>query len=506
MMKKIFLAIIVFISIINKINSESENMITFYTSQKYLSYINKGYNAFDTMNYPLALTNFLLAKDKNPNLFASYDALGDLFETVKKYDLSIYNYDKALKLVNPKYCNDIVDKIKYYVNNNQKKLAISLYKIVLNIRPEAGLQFLYGERSFNKKDYKEAIKYYNRAIKLQEDPNEYLKYLEVKYTNKEYEKYIIRKYIKNNLKYPEAYYKKGLAYFKLNNYEEAIESFNKAIERITVPVIQYKYYIAIADAYYLKAIKNKVPSQDLLRKALEYYKIVSKYEDSLNNKLSIAKTYYYIDLSKMLSYDNELYQAEKDFEKVSNLPENDPEYIDKKNNYEATLKKKYNLDLFNDSLYIVKNINEDNSELYLTLANIYSKKAQIYQFGVYNRYKYMGAEKSSARTKSYNYYMKSLEYYRKYIRTNTNNKEYIYYEVGLIYYYMSKLEPDINNLPITNETKGDYQRYGVKFYKRDMLNRSIANFNLFLKYYPNGTNSSKVRTLVNEMRLALIYI
>lgn len=505
MIKKLILIILIILNPI-KINAEPENMITFYTSQKYLSYINKGYIAFDTLNYPLALTNFLLAQKKNPNLFASYDALGELFEAVKKYDLSINNYQIALNLVNPKYCDEIINKINYYLKNNQKKIAISLYKIALNIRPEAGLQFLYGNSSFDKKDYKQAIKYYDRAIKLQEEPEEYLKYLEVKYTNKEYERYIIRKYIKNNLKYPDAYYKRGLSYLKLDQFDKAIESFNKAIDRITVPIIQYKYYIALADTYYLKAIRSKIPEQDLLRNALKYYEKVSKYTNDLNNRISIAKTYYYIDLAKMLSYDEQLYEAQKELDKVSNLPENDPEYIEKKNNYDSVLKKKYNLDFFNDSLSVIKNINLENSEVYLNLANIYSKKAQIYQFGVYNRYKYMNSDKAISRDKSYNFYQKALENYRKYLFSNSSNKEYVYYEVGLIYYYMSKLEPNINNLPITNETKGDYQRYGLKFYKRDMLNRAIANFNIFLKYYPNGTNAIKIRNLISEIRLALINI
>ncbi|MFN8579172.1 MAG: hypothetical protein U0354_20270 [Candidatus Sericytochromatia bacterium] len=267
-----------------------------------------------------------------------------------------------------------------------------------------------------------------------------------------------------------------------------------------------KYIYNLGLAYYKLGSTGGVyikPLESSITHLQKYIRLTDKNE---NAKLTLADAYFYRDIAKMNSFNKDLEIAEKEFDKVSKLAVDDPEFIDKKNILEETLQKKYNSNFFDKSLSTLEQIKTGkyNPEVHYSIGNIYFKKGNMYHKGFYEHYKSMNSEKSYVRDKAFSYYQKAIDEYKKYISLKPNNDGYVYHDIGVAYYDSSKLEPNRLNLPITPETKGDYERYGTKFYKRDMIDKSIKNFEVYLSKQPNASNSRKIRGLISELSLLRI--
>jgi hypothetical protein len=499
---KKFLAAIIFIGVaIPESQAAADPYVTFHTSKNYLNHINRGYIALDTKNYPLALKEFLTAKYINDELFAAYDGLGRIYELTRNYAKALDSYQRALDLISPKYAQDLVQEIKIARQNRETRQALGLYKIVLSIRPESGLLVMYGDKYRGEGNLTAALNNYRRAYRMQEDPEDYLKYLKIKYPNKDYERYIIRKYIQKSLRYPEAHYKAGLVDLQKKDFKSAIDEFSTAVSQISIPSVENKYINSLAEAHFKKAVAQYPYNPESLNKSAGLYEQAANYGPRTPaTMIKLAEVYYYRDIARMESYDKDIARVEKenhDLSEFSDTPDSE---------LNSLLNKKYKPAYFDTTLDILKNIqNFENFDpgVYYSLGNVYFKKGQIYHKGFYDRQKYMNSEKASARDKAWNYYQKALEDYKTYIKKNPNNGT-VYYDVGLLYYQASKLEPDKNSLPITKETQKEYERWGPKFYKRDMLTRSIANFKTYLNYHPGAANRYEVNNLVKEMQLAMV--
>lgn len=501
-MKKIFLTLGL-INIISLSANANEPFVNFHTSKKYLQHINRGYIAMSMSNFPLALKEFATARYIDDSLAASYEGLGNVYEYTRNYKEALNAYQSSISLINPKYAQEELSRITYYRKNQMTKSALGMYRNILSIRPEAGLQIMYGD-SYKKNGSKQkAYISYKRAYELQEDPKGYLKYIQIKYPNKEYERFVVQKYIQRSLRYPEAHYKAGLMSLELGNYSIAVNEFTKAVEQITIPEFENKYIYNLGLAYYKLGIAGGVYLKPLESSIIHLQKYIRITEDNENAKMILADAYFYRDIAKMNSFNKDLEIAEKEFDKVSRLPVDDPEYIDKKDILEETLQKKYNSSFFDKSLSILEQIksNKYNPEVHYSIGNIYFKKGNMYHKGFYEHYKSMNSEKSYVRDKAFSYYQKAIDEYKKYISLKPNNDGYVYHDIGVAYYDSSKLEPNRLNLPITPETKGDYERYGTKFYKRDMINKAIRNFEVYISKQPNAYNSKKIRKLVSELSL-----
>ncbi len=456
-------------------------------------------------NYPLALKEFATAKYIDDTLSPAYEGLGNIYEITKNYSEAISSYQTAINLISPRYAQEQISKISYYRQKRMIKSALSTYKSVLSIRPEAGLQMLYGDKYRNERNRNQAYINYKRAYQMQENPEGYLKYIQIKYPNKEFEKYVVEKYIKRSLRYPEAHYKAGLMAMDIGNYMVAVNEFKNAVDQITVSDLENKYIYNLGLAYYRLGTSGGISGKYLdnaINNLQKYLKINPK---DTNAIFTLSDSYFYRDIAKINVYNSELENAEKEFNKVSGLPSDDPEYADKKEILTETLNKKYNSNYFDKSintLNTIKSLNKVNPESYYRTGNAYFKKANMYHKGFYDHYKSMNSDKANARDRAFYFYQKAVDEYKKYISLKPYNDGTVFHDLGVIYYECSKLETNASNLPITPENKKEYERWGAKFYKRDMLGRSIANFRVYLSRQPRSRDSRKVYNLVNEMSLA----
>lgn len=486
--------------------SSSDAFISFYTPHKYLNHINKGYIAYDLKNYPLALKEFLTAKKFNDNLFAAHEGLAMVYEATKNQKEALESYQKALTLISPSYASDLTNQIKYYRKSQNYKSAISIYKRILSIRPEAGLQMLYGDNYFKQGQLGKALISYKRAYQLQEEPDGYLKYLRVKNPNKEYERFVVRKYIEKNTGYPEAHYKSGLVAFNLKNYYLAIQEFEKATEQITSFSTQKDYLFYLAKASYEYAIFFKNPKKEYLEKSIENFEKYLRYSpENVNAMLNLAEAYFYNDVAKMNSFNKEHEIAEREFNRVADLPSSDPEYIDSKATLNAVLNKKYNTKMFERSISVLDDALSvsSNPKIHYQLGNVYFKKGLNHYKGFYERYRYLNNEKANAGRQTWEYYQKALDEYKNYLTKKPSDYS-VYYDIGIVYYNCSKLEPDVNNLPINSKNRNQYKTWGPKFFKVDMINRATDNMKVF---YSRSGNTEKRRlagNMIKEMELSKI--
>ena len=136
---------------------------------------------------------------EEPNNASNYSILGEIFECLKKKEAACKNYKRSLEL---KY--DILSKKKIRLlhnilyNGKVKFLFLerSTNKSVYNFYPD----LINGIISFDKKKYRDAITYFDKAIKLDPKPDKFY------------------------------YYYKGSAYFYLGRYETATMNFKIALD------------------------------------------------------------------------------------------------------------------------------------------------------------------------------------------------------------------------------------------------------------------------------------
>jgi len=485
----------------------ADGYVNINTSPKYLKHLNNGYLALEKRKYPLALKEFLSARYIDDQLYASHEGLGKVYEATKNYTLALESYEKAVKLIEPRYVDDYLKQIKFFRNEQRLKDAFSLYKIVLSIKPEAGIKILFGDQKMKQRDFRQAVIQYKDAYEVQENLERYLGYIDVKDSNKQYELFVIRKYFLDGLSYPEAHYKAGLAYSELKQFDKSIEEFKIAIKQTPIKSIQNNYTNQLGLTYYSYGISTANPNIALLDKSIGYFQKVLD-NDSTNREIlyNLATAYFYKDSAIMNEFDEDLNFAEKQFLKVANLPPNDREYREMRRNLNAVLDKKYDKKFFEKTIDILEGLKDDkykNSKIYIGLGKAYLKKAIIHHKGYYERYYYLDYNKVNARDSAWKYYNKALEEYYKYLRQNPNYKGFVYYDLGILYYYRSDLIPDETNLPINVYNRKNYQKFGASFYRKDMLNNAIVNLRTYVINNPRGINTQESHYLINQIQRML---
>jgi superkiller protein 3 len=217
------------------------------------------------------------------------------------------------------------------------------------MEPEAAKLYNQGNVQMKEANYNGAIESYDHAIQKQQDYRIYYqKAIAQKKLNKDTESVsTLQKAIELNPKFDIAYNALGGSYFKLNNMEEAIKSFEKVIEISTNKKLkdQVKEYIARSYAklgnnalaegssdkavqYFTKAIENFNLDAAYLALSKTYSesgiwdKAITAGENALKYRSSISKggAYYYLGLA---------YKGKGDITKAKenfNLAKADPTY------------------------------------------------------------------------------------------------------------------------------------------------------------------------------------
>lgn len=163
-----------------------------------------------------------------------HDDLGKVYVAKSHYDQAIIHFRKALEL-KPDFAPGKNNLGSAYLLAGQWDNAISIFKELnenlLYATPHYPLYNL-GWAYYNKKDYKTAIDYFNKALKQKHGFILALRGLGLTYQKLgQLEKAItyFEKATEKNPQFAELYFDKGLAYTENKQYDKAIKSFEQVI-------------------------------------------------------------------------------------------------------------------------------------------------------------------------------------------------------------------------------------------------------------------------------------
>ena len=177
-----------------------------------------------------ALKYFLLAQEFYDKDYLLHDDLGKVYVAKKKYDLAIGHFKKSLEL-DPEYAPGKNNLGSAYLLAEQWDNAIEVFtelnENLVYATPHYPLYNL-GWAYHNKKDYKTAIKYYNKCLKVQHGfVQAYrgigLAYKEMGQMNLALEYF--EKAAEKSPRFPQLYLDLGEAYAFFKKYDEAMDAF-----------------------------------------------------------------------------------------------------------------------------------------------------------------------------------------------------------------------------------------------------------------------------------------
>lgn len=209
-----------------------------YTNQNDLFeiyyFIGQAYYALK--KYQDALAYYTRATTVNPNDQRGWLALGQLQVFQENYKEAIDAYERAYR-INPKSFTEWVNYGFALNELNMHQKAIQIYTEGIRFQPNEGL--LYNNRGFAYLELKQYERAYNDFIKaIEVDPEIPMSHISLgEYFIEigEYQK-AIQKFNEalkmpncNRREYGVGYYKRGMAYFKLNQLDQAIADLRKAL-------------------------------------------------------------------------------------------------------------------------------------------------------------------------------------------------------------------------------------------------------------------------------------
>ncbi len=402
----------------------------------------------------------------NPNLML---LMGKIYFYNNETEKAIEYLDKSLPKVKPDDIELYIDYTDYLISKDLHDKALKIISIFESISPESSIiPILYGKIFINKKEYKKAESYLNKAIKI--DPQNLQPKMELGklyfYQNNINKALDILKVASENSSNPEAYYYLAMIYEKMDRDKLAIQSYKRAI---TINDKDIRYIKGLVEIFY----KNE-DYQDIID-------LLKNRIDSLSQEEIILLTNSYI---KQNSYDN----ARKTIELLEIIKINDPEilylygYVHYKLNlYDKAityLNKSLNIDLnFKKSIetladvYFDKEQYEDAYLKYDKLINIEDNSIiennpsiiKKYAICLYNIEKYEDAEKY-------------LQLVLKKLRVDYE----VYYYLGISQIKNSKYEQALENLLTSTELKTNFVKgfleLGKLFTIMESYNEAVAIF------------------------------
>ena len=466
-----------------------------------------GYKYLKEKKYNFAIEEFEQATTINPQYYLAYRGLGDTYRAMKKYKEALNYYKTAIKIINPRYFEG---KLKLAENAERGKdlpKAASIYRYILGVKPEAGIQVLRGDAYISlakgienpqkpeaiaekKKDEKEAEKAYNEAIK--DDP-----------------------------KYADPHFKLGNIYYEGGKMPKAITEYDAAVKLFPQEGI-YNYMLGMS--YFRSAKKSKKIKEEDLVKAIKYLELAVKYRHTDKNLyFNIGNAYlekgliiHAIITTASQDIDKELLTIEKETAKVvkdnqkNNTYNRDNPAIKKSR---AVIKEKQAIidkNAPNAIGYYARAIRmyqiimapkEKDAEINYNIGNAYFKQGELVEKQM-AKYQGYGDELKldAVWKKTHSLYNNAIKYYRKALKTNQKYAE-VWYDLGVVFYRKRCIKPDPDNLEILPHLVGTYGTKGLNYYYTDMADRSIKAFEKYITLNSDTKDPVKLKNLAKVKQL-----
>jgi superkiller protein 3 len=224
--------------------------------------------------------------DLKPDIYASYNALADIYRNRNEFDKAVAVTRKGLDLF-PKDANLWTSLAWFYSLADRPQDAIIAAKSATNLAPDEFMGFTNLCRAYNDaKEYQQAIAACNAALRLKPGDGETLYYMGRAYEFLDqtpraadaYKKAVdgLIQFTRQNPEYSDGYYLLGGAYYALGRDDEAINAYNRCLQ-LAPRFARARYALGRA---YLVGKKDKV-------RAREQYNLLRNVDNALAERLRL---------------------------------------------------------------------------------------------------------------------------------------------------------------------------------------------------------------------------
>lgn len=234
-----------------------------------------------------AMDYYQKSLDLKPDIYATYNALSDIYRIRNEFDKAIAVTRQGLKQF-PRDANLYTSLAWYYSLADRPADAIIAAQSAVNIAPDQAMGHTNLCRAYNDaKEYEKAIATCNTALRLNPGDGETYYYLGrayefLKQTDKAFDLYTkaidgLLKFTRENPDYSDGFYLLGNAYFAVQKDNEAIAAYNKCLA-LAPRFARARYVLGLT---YLIGKKDKV-------RAREQYTMLREVDANLAEKLRQA--------------------------------------------------------------------------------------------------------------------------------------------------------------------------------------------------------------------------
>jgi serine/threonine protein kinase len=213
------------------------SIVAYYLFQP--SYYVLAANCEEKKDFDCAMLNYSNAIKEDPENSTYYVKIGDIFRfkgKEKNQDRAIEFYNKAIAF-NPNNSDAYFGLGYSYEVKNEYEEAIKNYERYVKLTPNPAayniLAAIYSNEKYEKRDYDKAVELYNKAIELEpKNANTYIKLADIytyKAKNKNQDKAIelYKQAIALGSKDSDAYYGLGYSFYEKGSFDEAIKNYEE---------------------------------------------------------------------------------------------------------------------------------------------------------------------------------------------------------------------------------------------------------------------------------------
>src|SRR5215831_5263022 len=195
-------------------------------------HFNLGQAYQDAQRLPDAIREYQHALALKPDIYAAYSNIAAIYLDQREFDKGEEMLQKVTTLA-PNFTEGFINLAVLYIRRRQPDKAISALNRALEINPESfAAHFNKGEALTQKRDFKLALDSYKEAIHLRPDLPSFRLTLGVAYSNADELDMAEKEFVEltSTPVAPEAYRNLGVVYSREGKMNEAVQSFQQAIQ------------------------------------------------------------------------------------------------------------------------------------------------------------------------------------------------------------------------------------------------------------------------------------
>ncbi|PIQ24768.1 hypothetical protein COW36_23645 [bacterium (Candidatus Blackallbacteria) CG17_big_fil_post_rev_8_21_14_2_50_48_46] len=392
-----------------------------------------------------------------PKFYARHVEEGNKFLAQNRITDAMHEFFTA-KTINPDYYPTYIGMGKVYMKQGQLEKATEQYQIAVRLlNPSYGADHIKrGEYFASHRQFKQALADYWEVLKV--DPqagNQYtLAMRHLRFGNEKEAVKAFERASQIDEDYPDPHFQLGNLMFKNKKMKKAIPSYEKAVE---LDPNNPLYHVSLGDAQY-KEGTAKASKVDLKLVG----QAVSHFERAVALGMRQPRVHFNLGTAYLLV-----------------------------GNYDGAI-----LNLQEALQHELR-----DEDVYYNLGNAFYKKGMTINFKWDERSSLTDPQQLKMNNTKFEYIYRSIQSYQMAI-TKKSNYAPVYFDLGVSYFRLAELKPTaqfISKIVNKNSSK-EYFTRGMRFFKTDMQQRALENFQKFTSLSSDGKLKATANQLITDLK------